>query len=575
MKKQISEHAAAAKQCRAFVKSLGLTGSATSDSYSMGSSIRIRATDANLEQQKQIREFCAQYQYGHFDGMQDLYESNNRRDDIPQVKHVFTEFDFSDAIKQSAYEWARAQLNYEGDSLDLPALYSEVKHYQRLGGEFASTTVYRVLNGSAYGYAGENKTTFWDTFTTPAPESVTPSPEITAGGITKIFHTKLQKDIFIVSLASQVERATYDALLGKAKGLGGWYSRAWGDSPAGFAFKDAATAQTFAGGTPSATSTVATPSTVADSTRAHKLRALAAICRKESDAKLTNRETNTQKRLAQAMHARIEGLRLDRAAIVAEKLADMWDSGTIPATLKVFNSKKSLVDALHAKTEPRANGFHSFYVETGEPHDGANLELWALLSAASDPVALKIQDLEIKVKFANIAGYFPTPAPVSEHIKNAVGFIQDGARVLEPSAGRGNLCEFIRDEFNGALIKAFEINHDLATLCELKGFDCAHVDFMTLEPLSIYDYVIMNPPFESLQDCAHVRRAFDWLTNGGQLVAIMSPSFTFNGSSKALEFRKWAANVGATWQELPAGSFKESGTGVNTVLFSVTKQRKN
>lgn len=575
MKKQISEHAAAAKQCRAFVKSLGLTGSATSDSYSMGSSIRVRATNANLAQQKQISEFCAQYQYGHFDGMQDIYESNNRRDDIPQVKHVFTEFDFSDDVKQAAYEWARVQLNYEGDSDDLPAQYSDVKHYQRLGGDFATTTIYHVLKGSAYGYAGENKITFWDTFTTTAPESVAPSPEITAGGITKIFHTKLKIDVFIVSLAAKVERATYDAILEKAKSLGGWYSRAWGDSPAGFAFKDEPTAQTFASGTPSTASTIATLSTVADSTRANKLRAIAAICRNESDAKLANRETNTQKRLAQAMHARIEGLRLDRAAIVAEKLADMWDAGTIPATLKGFNSKKSLTDALHAKTEPRANGFHSFYVETGEPHDGANLELWALLSATSDPVALKIQDLEIKVKFANIAGYFPTPAPVFEHIKNAVGFIQDGARVLEPSAGRGNLCEFIRTRFRGVNIKAFEINSDLAQLCALKGFDCEHVDFMALEPQKIYDFVIMNPPFEGLQDAAHVRRAFEWLNDGGQLVAIMSPSFTFNGATKAREFRDWAQSVSATVQELPSGSFKESGTGVSTVLFSVFKHAKH
>lgn len=573
MTRTISEHAAAAKQCRAFVKSLGLTGSTTSDSYSMGSSIRVRVNNATKEQQKQISDFCAQYQYGHFDGMQDIYETTNRRNDLPQVKYVFTEFDFSDDLKQAAYEWARAHLNYEGDTENLPALYTDVKHYERLGGEFASTTIYRILNGSVHGYDGEKQVTFWDSHTTPAAV-VPPAPEVKAGGITKIFHTKMQKDIFIVSLAEKVERATYDALLAKAKSLGGWYSRAWGDSPAGFAFKDEPTAQSFASGTPANVEPAAPLGTVADSTRANKLRALAAICRKESGAKLASRETNTQKRLAQAMHARIEGLRLDRAATVAEKLADMWEAGTISATLKGFNSKKSLIDALHAKTEPRANGFHSFHVETGEPHSSANLELWALASAAHDPVALKIQDLETKVKFANIAGYFPTPAPVFEHVAEALGFIQDGARVLEPSAGRGNLCEFIRNRFEGALIKAFEINSDLAQLCELKGFDCAHVDFMSLEPLHIYDYVVMNPPFEALQDAAHVRRAFDWLKDGGQLVAIMSPSFTFNSSRKAQEFKEWAGSVGATWQELPAGSFKESGTGVNTVLFSVIKHVK-
>lgn len=572
--KQISEHAAAAKLCRAFVRGLGLTCSATSESYSMGSSIRVRATNADALQQKKISEYCAQFQYGSFDSMQDLYETTNRRDDIPQVKYVFCDFDFSDDLKQAAYEWARANLNYEGDSENLPALYSDVKHYERLGGEFASTTIYRVLNGSAYTHDGEKRATFWDTRATPAA-TVTPPPEVKAGGITKIFHTKMQKDIFIVSLAEKVERATYDALLEKAKSFGGWYSRAWGESPAGFAFKDEGDAQQFASGAPTKAEPVAALGTVADSTRANKLRALAAVCRKESAEKLADRETNTQKRLAQAMRARIEGLRLDRAANVAEKLADMWEAGTVPATLKGFNSKKGLLDALHAKTEPRANGFHGFHVETGEPHQGANLELWALASTTCDPVALKIQDLETKVKFASIAGYFPTPAPVFEHIENVLGFIQDGARVLEPSAGRGNLCEFIRTRFEGVKIQAFEINGDLAQLCSLKGFDCSHVDFMELEPLPTYDFVVMNPPFEGLQDTAHVRRAFEWLNDGGQLVAIMSPSFTFNTATKARDFREWAQSVGATVQDLPAGSFKESGTGVNTLLFSVFKHPKH
>ena len=149
MKKSISEHAAAAKQCRA-----------TSESYSMGSSIRVRTTDATKCQQKQISKYCAQYQYGHFDGMQDMYESNNRRDDLPQVKYVFCEFDFSADITQAAYEWARVHFNFEGDSEDLPALYVDVKHYQRLGGEFASTTVYRVLKGEEYAFNGDDKITF-------------------------------------------------------------------------------------------------------------------------------------------------------------------------------------------------------------------------------------------------------------------------------------------------------------------------------------------------------------------------------------------------------------------------------
>ena len=46
--------------------------------------------------------------------------------------------------------------------------------------------------------------------------------------------------MFIVEQAERVGRETFMRQLEQAKSLRGWYSRKWGSTPAGFAFKDQA-----------------------------------------------------------------------------------------------------------------------------------------------------------------------------------------------------------------------------------------------------------------------------------------------------------------------------------------------
>lgn len=60
--------------------------SVTSDNFSMGNSVDIRWTDGPTS--KEVKEFTSKYQYGHFNGMEDIYENTNSRDDIPQAKYV-------------------------------------------------------------------------------------------------------------------------------------------------------------------------------------------------------------------------------------------------------------------------------------------------------------------------------------------------------------------------------------------------------------------------------------------------------------------------------------------------------
>lgn len=150
-------------------------------------------------------------------------------------------------------------------------------YYLKIGGRYRSG--WKVCKRRLYGDSpdrGLNVADFHlpeDKPTAPASSSAAP------GGMTIEEHTHTKKgfQMHLCILAGRVERDQFDALRDKAEALGGWYSRPWGKTPGGFAFRDRATAEAFAGlGSPDQTDG-ATKSPPAPATEyvAGKLRALA------------------------------------------------------------------------------------------------------------------------------------------------------------------------------------------------------------------------------------------------------------------------------------------------------------
>jgi 16S rRNA G1207 methylase RsmC len=83
--------------------------------------------------------------------------------------------------------------------------------------------------------------------------------------------------------------------------------------------------------------------------------------------------------------------------------------------------------------------------------------------------------------------------------------------------------------------------------------------------------VIMNPPFEAGQDIDHIVHAFNYcLEPGGELVSVCSSGPFFRSDRKSEAFRDLIKAYGYS-QELPEGSFMESGTMVNTRLVYLRK----
>ncbi|MGW3594954.1 methyltransferase [Streptomyces sp. NPDC005167] len=167
-------------------------------------------------------------------------------------------------------------------------------------------------------------------------------------------------------------------------------------------------------------------------------------------------------------------------------------------------------------------------------------------------------------------GYFPTPALV---VKRLIQFakLEPGMEVLEPSAGRGAIAGPIAAL--GCHVDCIELQREnaLAISDAAIGRDLSVADFLTIEPFEAYDRVVMNPPFARQDDIRHVMHAHRFLKDGGLLVAVMSSGVTFRSTPLTREFQAMLPAEGGGLHSLPEGAFKESGTGVNTVIAVIPK----
>ncbi len=166
--------------------------------------------------------------------------------------------------------------------------------------------------------------------------------------------------------------------------------------------------------------------------------------------------------------------------------------------------------------------------------------------------------------------FFPTPKALADRLVLAAD-VRPGMRVLEPSAGKGDLADAARDA--GANVDTVELSSTLRELLEAKGHTVVGNDFDTFEPTEGYDRIIMNPPFSNGLDAAHVQRAYGMLKPGGRLVAITGEGVHSRGDKQATAFREFLDTHDAEIEKLPEGSFKSAfrSTGVATRLVVVDK----
>ena len=180
-------------------------------------------------------------------------------------------------------------------------------------------------------------------------------------------------------------------------------------------------------------------------------------------------------------------------------------------------------------------------------------------------------------------GVFFTPLALARRLAERITFTHTGMRLLEPSAGMGALATAARDAAQAddescswADITCFDIQPKHVVALRALGLHAECADFLDEDPRDYepFDAVLMNPPFPGQADIRHVMHAAKFLKPGGQLVAIMSAGVLFRRDRLTESFRALVHARGGTITALPADSFRESGTGVNTVVVSFSERMR-
>lgn len=119
--------------------------------------------------------------------------------------------------------------------------------------------------------------------------------------------------------------------------------------------------------------------------------------------------------------------------------------------------------------------------------------------------------------------FYPTPKKLIRKMLEGVD-ADKLSTVLEPSAGRGNICDYISELAYGsrrAKIDVIEIDGELQYALKGKEYNLIYDDFLTFDTSKIYDLIIANFPFS--EGDRHLQRALFLLEkNGGNLVCLVN-----------------------------------------------------
>lgn len=151
--------------------------------------------------------------------------------------------------------------------------------------------------------------------------------------------------------------------------------------------------------------------------------------------------------------------------------------------------------------------------------------------------------------------YYPTSEKTAERVVAEI-YIQKGQKLLDPSCGCGRLLDAARKA--GAEVAGIEVHPIRALQAKAKGHRVQAANFLDTVATPTYDHVLMNPPFYGKHYAKHVAHALKFLKPGGTLTAILPSTARYDHGL-----------VDGKWQDLPVGSFSESGTNVNTSVLTI------
>ena len=175
--------------------------------------------------------------------------------------------------------------------------------------------------------------------------------------------------------------------------------------------------------------------------------------------------------------------------------------------------------------------------------------------------------------------FYPTPPKVAQQMVAKLS--KDAVNVLEPSAGRGDLAEAIREHGkddrwgrNSRIkVDCIESDPDLAHVLSGKEFPVVGFDWLTYDGVCYYDAIVMNPPFSNGDD--HLLRAWDFL-HDGEIVCLLNEETIKNPHTAARQRLAEIISKHGTVEYL-GDCFKAAarGTAVQVAMVHLKKESED
>lgn len=165
--------------------------------------------------------------------------------------------------------------------------------------------------------------------------------------------------------------------------------------------------------------------------------------------------------------------------------------------------------------------------------------------------------------------FYATPDCLADELVSLAD-LNENDTILEPSAGRGAIVKAIHRELPHHTVCGFELMElNRNALQDIDHFELLGDDF--LQCTTKWDKIVANPPFSKNQDIEHVTKMYHCLNQGGRLVSVTSPHWTFAEDKESVRFRDWLSDVSAEIIKIEPGRFKESGTMVGGMIVIINK----
>lgn len=162
--------------------------------------------------------------------------------------------------------------------------------------------------------------------------------------------------------------------------------------------------------------------------------------------------------------------------------------------------------------------------------------------------------------------FYPTSKEVAEYLVK-LAELKSWDKVLEPSVWMWDILWEIPRLYKAVAIELDKQKYDhlRQELC-YQDDEIINMDFLDYNEKT-FDKIIANPPFSKSQDVKHILHMYELLNEWWRIVSVASSS---------IQWREWKLydelrSLNPEFIELPAWSFKESWTMVNSIIVLINK----